>query len=301
MWNIIGRKNIFLTISGVLMAVSIAAIGIFGLREGIDFQGGALWRVQFGGQRPATEALYAEIGKLLPDADAHITYDSSNGSFLFRLPNIEPEKRGALLSNFRSAYPALTELSFQSIGPSVGAELRKKSKIAIGIALVAISLFIAFAFRKVYRPVSSWRYGWITLVTLLHDVLLPAGLLAIMGYASNIEIDGNFIVALLVVAGFSVHDTIVVFDRIRENLFLDRGKTPFAALVNQSVNQTIARSINTSLTLLLVLVALLSFGPINLRYFVLTLIVGVSTGIYSSIFVASPLLVALQGSSGKRR
>ena len=157
--------------------------------------------------------------------------------------------------------------------------------------ILGISFYVAFAFRKVYQPVSSWVYGLITLLTLFHDVVIPAGLLALLGHYARIEIDSNFVVALLVVMGFSVHDTIVVFDRIRENLLLDRGKTAFSELVNRSINQTMARSVNTSLTLIFVLLAIYFVGPVSLHYFVLTLLVGVTTGIYSSIFVASPLLV----------
>ena len=159
--------------------------------------------------------------------------------------------------------------------------------------LVGISLYIAYAFRKTSRPVSSWKYGWITLLTLFHDVSIPAGLLAILGHFRGVEIDTNALVALLVVMGFSVHDTIVVFDRVRENLLLNRGKQNFGDVVNASVNQSMARSINTSLTLILVLIALIFVGPPSLFYFVLLLLVGVITGIYSSIFIASPLLVAV--------
>ena len=186
-------------------------------------------------------------------------------------------------------------MSFQSISPSVGANLRNNSIIAIILVLVGISLYIAFAFRKASRPISSWKYGWITLLTLFHDVAIPAGMLAILGHFANVQIDSDFIVALLVVMGFSVHDTIVVFDRIRENLLNHRGKMPFATIVNDSVNQTLARSINTSLTLILVLLALYFVGPADLQYFVLTLLVGVTTGIYSSIFIASPALVVRAG------
>ena len=169
----------------------------------------------------------------------------------------------------------------------------RNALIAIILVLVGISLYIAFAFRKTQRPISSWKYGWITLLTLFHDVAIPAGLLAILGRFAGVQIDSDFIVALLVVMGFSVHDTIVVFDRIRENLLNHRGKMPFATIVNDSVNQTIARSINTSLTLILVLLALYFAGPTDLKYFVLTLLVGVTTGIYSSIFIASPALVVI--------
>ena len=182
------------------------------------------------------------------------------------------------------------ELSFESIGPSVGAELKKNALIAVVFVLVGISLYIAFAFRKVSRPIASWKYGLITLLTLFHDVLIPAGMLAILGQYKGVEIDTNFIVALLVVAGFSVHDTIVVFDRIRENLAIHRGKAGFGEIINQSINQTLARSVNTSLTLILVLVALILLGPATLTYFIAALLLGTLVGTYSSIFVASPLL-----------
>ncbi len=203
------------------------------------------------------------------------------------------------LSVLKNKIPSFDELSFQSIGPSIGVELRKDALIAIGLVLIGISLYIAFAFRKASRPVSSWKYGIVTLLTLFHDVAIPAGLLALLGHFLKIEIDSNFVVALLVVMGFSVHDTIVVFDRIRENLLKSRGREDFETLINASVNQTLARSINTSLTLILVLVAMYFTGPINLRYFILTLLVGVTTGIYSSIFIASPALLIFGKSPSK--
>jgi preprotein translocase subunit SecF len=195
------------------------------------------------------------------------------------------------LNDLKLEWPSAQELSFQSISPSVGANLRNDAIIAIILVLIGISLYIAFAFRKASRPISSWKYGWITLLTLFHDVAIPAGLLAILGHFRNVQIDSDSIVALLVVMGFSVHDTIVVFDRIRENLLNHRGKMPFSTIINDSVNQTLARSINTSLTLILVLLSLYFVGPADLQYFVLTLLVGVTTGIYSSIFIASPALV----------
>jgi preprotein translocase subunit SecF len=197
------------------------------------------------------------------------------------------------IATLKTQWPSFSEASFQSIGPSVGAALEKNVVIAILLVLVGISLYIAFAFRKASRPVSSWKYGWITLLTLIHDVSIPAGMLVLLGHFKGVEMDTNAVVALLVVMGFSVHDTIVVFDRVRENLLLRRGKEKFADIVNDSVNQTIARSVNTSLTLILVLLALYFVGPAALQVFILALLVGVVTGIYSSIFIASPLLVSV--------
>ena len=286
--NIIGRKNIFLAVAVVMVAASLVAIAAFGFRQGIDFSGGTLWKMTVPGGNPAgLSAFLAENGV----HDPKVNYDPASGSFLVRMPAADSETSHERLSGaLQAEYPGWEELSYQSIGPSVGRELRNKSLTAIVLVLVGISLYIAFAFRKVYRPLSSWTYGAMTLASLFHDVAIPAGLLAVLGRYRGIEIDSNFVVALLVVIGFSVHDTIVVFDRIRENLLLDRGRTGFGETVNTSINQTLARSINTSLTLVLVLLALYFVGPLTLRYFILTLLVGTVAGVYSSIFVASPLL-----------
>ena len=286
--NIIGRKNIFLAVAVVMVAASLVAIAAFGFRQGIDFSGGTLWKMTVPGGNPAgLSAFLAENGV----HDPKVNYDPASGSFLVRMPAADSETSHERLSGaLQAEYPGWEELSYQSIGPSVGRELRNKSLTAIVLVLVGISLYIAFAFRKVYRPLSSWTYGAMTLASLFHDVAIPAGLLAVLGRYRGIEIDSNFVVALLVVIGFSVHDTIVVFDRIRENLLLDRGRTGFGETVNTSINQTLARSINTSLTLVLVLLALYFVGPLTLRYFILTLLVGTVAGVYSSICVASPLL-----------
>ncbi|HTY39895.1 MAG TPA: protein translocase subunit SecF [Candidatus Paceibacterota bacterium] len=297
MLNIIGHKNIFLTISALAVGAALVAILTFGLREGVDFQGGTLWRVHI--QNTDSQKIEDVFHNDLKVVDAHVTAESTADNYLIKLPAIGEGAHNAYSSNLKTKFPNIEELSYQSIGPTVGAELRKNSLIAIALVLVGISLYIAFAFRKVFRPVSSWTYGTMTLITLFHDVAIPAGLLAVLGKYANVEIDGNFIVALLVIMGFSVHDTIVVFDRIRENLMLDRAKSAFAHVVNTSVNQTLARSINTSLTLILVLVALYFAGPSSLHYFILTLLIGVTTGIYSSIFVASPLLIVWQNFQGQ--
>jgi preprotein translocase subunit SecF len=296
MLNIIGKRKIYLSASGLLVAVAVLAVVFFGFRQAIDFTGGALW--QFKLTPTATlEQAQATFQNDFKIQDAQVSYDPASKVFLVRLQNIGEAEHQSFSSELKTKYGNFEEQSFQSIGPSVGADLKQKSVLAIILVLVGISLYIAFAFRKVYQPVSSWKYGFVTLFTLFHDVAIPAGLLAILGHFGAIEIDTNFIVALLVVMGFSVHDTIVVFDRIRENLLLSRMRKDFGEIVNESVNQTLARSINTSFTLILVLLALLLLGPANLHYFILTLLVGVTTGIYSSIFVASPLLYIWQKSA----
>lgn len=299
-FNIIGSRRTFLSISAVFVAAAIVAMAAFHFEEGIDFKGGTLWSFTTG-SAPDLVRIGETIRSVSKKEDVRVSSDPVTGTVLARMPDIDEDAHRALVASFKGSYPGFEESSFQSIGPSVGKALRTKALIALVLVLVGISLYIAFAFRKVYRPVSSWKYGMITLLTLLHDVAIPAGLLAILGRYQNVEIDTNFLVALLVVMGFSVHDTIVVFDRIRENLLKERSKKDFKEIVNESVNQTLGRSVNTSLTLILVLLALYFAGPPTLKYFVLTLLVGVTTGIYSSIFVASPLLIVWQGKSEKNK
>lgn len=288
------------------MALSIVAVLTIGFKEGIDFQGGALLDIEVpGGVSPQIlETLFRD--KL--NVTAAVVQGSGN-EFLIRFENISEDNHQTYLRAIEAGYPGAKELSFQSIGPTIGQELKKSALMALALVLIGISVYIAFAFRKASRPVASWKYGIVTLLTLLHDIAIPAGLISFLGYIHGAEIDTNFIVALLVVMGFSVHDTIVVFDRIRENLIhppiirkednQPKDRYNFSSIVNTSINETFARSLNTSLTLIVVLIALLIFGPGTLTYFVLMLLVGVTAGTYSSIFVASPLLTVWHDFSRK--
>ena len=289
MVNVIGHRKIYLGISAVVVGAAVLAIALWGFRQGIDFTGGTFWQFKLSGSESVSQVEEFFKNDLKLD-EVKITSETAGNSFLVRLADVAEADHQKYIGDLKSKFGSFEEMTFQSIGPSVGAELRQKSITAMILVLLGISLYIAFAFRKVYQPISSWKYGVVTLASLFHDVAIPAGMLAVLGHFGAIEIDGNFVVALLVVVGFSVHDTIVVFDRIRENLLLGRGRKEFGEVINESVNETLARSINTSLTLILVLLALYFVGPASLHYFVLTLLVGVTTGIYSSIFVASPLL-----------
>lgn len=289
MINVIGNRKIYLGISAVVVGAAVLAIALWGFKQGIEFTGGTFWQFKLSGSESVSqveEFFKNDLGR----KEAKINSESEGNSFLIRLADVSEADHQNYVGALESKFGSFEEMTFQSIGPSVGAELRQKSIKAIIFVLLGISLYIAFAFRKVYQPISSWKYGVVTLISLFHDVAIPAGMLAVLGHFGAVEIDGNFVVALLVVVGFSVHDTIVVFDRIRENLLIGRGKKEFGEVINDSVNETLARSINTSVTLILVLLALYFVGPASLQYFVLTLLVGVTVGIYSSIFVASPLL-----------
>ena len=287
--DIISKKNIFLGFSTTLVAISLALVFFLGLKPGIDLKGGTQWQIKFQNAAVSEETLAPLLKNGTGGADFSVKR-TNDGSFIIRLPHISELQRQAYLSAFKTL-GEFDEKSFSTIGPAIGSELKKKAVWAILSAIFCISLYIAWAFRKVSKPVKSWKYGIVTLITLLHDVSIPAGLLALLGHFKGIEMDTNFIVSLLVIMGFSVHDTIVVFDRIRENLIVNRGKNiPLGNIINFSVNETFVRSINTSLTLVLVLLALLFVGPPSLFYFILTILVGTIFGTYSSIFVASPLL-----------
>ena len=287
--NIIKKRYIFLGFSFGLVILSWLLVGVLGLKQGIDLKGGTQWQVTFEDQA-INEQKISEVLKSDSSDLEFFVKKAGSDSFIIRLPNISEAVHVEYLGKLKTLGP-VTEKNFSSIGPAIGSELRRRAIWAIAGALLAISLYIAWAFRKVSRPIQSWKYGFVTLITLLHDVSIPTGLLAILGYWRGIEIDTNFIVALLVVMGFSVHDTIVVFDRIRENLLVHRGQNmPLAEIINISVRQTLVRSMNTSLTLVIVLLAMFLFGPPSLFYFILTILVGTIFGTYSSIFVASPLL-----------
>lgn len=297
--NIIKHKSIFLVIAAIVVVASIVGIGMFGLKQGIDFTGGSLWQVQFEDTAINQEAVTKFFKENLGATEVVVAHQSAPGSFSIKLKELNETTHQEYAGKMRGELGFFAEESFQSIGASIGKELTGRAIWAFIINLLAITLYVAYAFRKVSLPVSSWKYATVTLITLFHDAILPIGVFAFLGHFLGVEIDTNFIVAILVVVGFSVHDTIVVFDRIREHVRKSNVKIEqFGGLVNESINQTIARSINTSLTLIIVLVALYFLGAASLAYFILAILIGTIAGTYSSIFVASPLLVSWASKRG---
>jgi len=287
MLNIVGKRKIFYVFSVVMIAASIFSIIFWGLHFGIDFRGGSLIEINFPESRPDANLVKEKLSALnIGDVFIQPTGDSG---MLIRSKNIDEETHQQVLAQLNSLGSA-EEIRFDSVGPTVGAELKNRALWAIVVVLILIIIYIAFAFRKVSRPVASWKYGVAAIIALFHDVFVPAGIFAILGHYFGVEIDLLFVTGILTILGFSVHDTIVIFDRIRENLRKGIGKS-FDETVNISVNQTITRSINTSLTVFLTLMAIYLFGGESTRYFVLLLIMGIILGTYSSIFVASSLLV----------
>ncbi|MBT4856940.1 protein translocase subunit SecF [Candidatus Uhrbacteria bacterium] len=286
-FDIIGRSKIWFTLSGVLVVASIVGLIGFGLELGIDFTGGSLIDIRFETEQDAglVEATVEELGY-----DTVVQSSDENG-FIVRLETIDQVQHNEILTALETIGP-YDELRFDSVGPVIGEELKKSSLWALIILLVLIVLYVAWAFRKVSEPVASWKYGLLTIVAAAHDVIIPIGVFALLGHLFGFQIDTAFIAALLTILGYSINDTIVIFDRTRENLMSNRhSDQTFAETVNKSVMQSFARSINTSITTLFVLVAIFLFGGETTKPFILALIIGVVSGAYSSIFLASPLLV----------
>lgn len=289
MFDIIGKYKLWFSLSILSIVLGMAAIGIWGLKFSLDFTGGSLMELRFNNGRPTTE----EISTILKANGLEQSQIQPSGEqdYLIRSESIDEAKHQALLKAVKDATKKdITELSFESIGPTIGKELQTKSIWSILIVILAIISYIAFAFRHVSKPVASWKYGASAIIALVHDLLTAIGIYAIAAHFMGWEVDGLFITALLTILGFSVHDTIVTFDRTRE-LLRRSNPAEFASTVNEAINQTIVRSLNTSITALLTLTAIFLFGGESTRHFIFTLIVGITVGTYSSIFVASPILV----------
>jgi preprotein translocase subunit SecF len=293
---IVNNRKFFFIFSALLILGSVAAMFIFGFNFGIDFKGGSILEVSYANARPAPETVKAELDKL--KLGAYILSPLGDNKFVLKTKDITPAEKSSVVQALSTdqSNPAKEE-RFNSIGPAVGTELKNKALLAIAIVVICIVLFITFAFRKVSFPVPSWKYGLATIIALAHDVVIPTGVFILWSHFRGGEIDLLFVTALLAILGYSVHDTIVVFDRVRENLHLSRAaksKETFGETVGSSVTQTFGRSINTSLTIFLSLVALYFIGGETTKDFAFVLLVGIIIGTYSSIFIASPLLVTLE-------
>jgi len=293
---IIKYRKIFIGISITLVALSFISLFVFGLNVGIDFKGGALTEVVYQDTRPVQMDLEQSLEGL--GFGVILLQPTGDLGYIVKTRDLTDSEHTALLGALSQNNPdSLAELSFSSIGPSVGRELTRKAIIAIILIALVIICFIAFVFREVSRPVSSWKYGMIAITALLHDVIIPVGLFVMLSHFYGAELDTLFVVAILTILGLSVSDTIVIFDRIRENLRNQSSvvKTNFSEIVGKSLEQSFVRSISTSLTVILVLVALFFFGPSTTKYFALMLTAGMFVGTYSSLFLASPLLVIVEG------
>lgn len=309
--KIVKYKKIFFALSGVLVALSIAAIAIWGLPFGTDFTGGSILEVSFvEGERPELALMNERLGAL--ELGAYSLRPSGEQNYVLRSRELSVEEKDTILSAFsNNGELTVSEERFNSIGPVVGNTLKNKSYVALAIVLLMILAFISFAFRKVQgekggnmRGPASWKYGLTAILALLHDVLIPTGAYILLSRYTSAEIDLLFMTALLAILGFSVHDTIVVFDRVRENLRTNAERNvreDFETTVGKSISETLARSINTSVTTLLAIVALFVLGSEATRNFTFVMLVGILVGAYSSIFFASTFLTVFADQKEKGR
>ena len=306
MYKIIPFRKIWLSLSALLVTLSVLFIAVWGLNFGLDFTGGSLLEIRFHNKETNVSEIKQALEPL--ELSSLVVQPTENDSFLLRFQdsteNIHREVIKSLETEYKitenqDSQASIEELRFDTVGPSIGEELKNKSINAMILVLIIIVIYISLVFKKVSKPVSSWKYGIVAIIALFHDVIITLGVFAILGKFMNLEINTPFVAAMLTVLGYSVNDTIIVFDRIRENL--PKQFDNFANTINKSVNQTITRSINTSLTTLLVLLSILFLGGDSIKEFILALAIGVFIGTYSSIFLASPLLAFWNDFSGKRK
>ncbi len=280
--------KIVFSISLGLVIASVVVLSLYGLKFGIDFNGGSILELEFKDSRPGIEDIKGKIG-----GEANVSYFGEKG-VIIKTKELTENQHQILVKDLRSGFGAnnIDEKRFESVGPVVGKELKSKSVKAIVLVLISIVVYIAYVFRKLSRTLSPWGMGVAAIVALVHDVIIPLAVFSLLGKFYGIEITAIFVAAVLTILGYSVSDTVVVFDRVRENV-IRNPKEDFSAVVHKSIMQTLTRSLNTSITTLLSLIAIYFFGGESIKYFSLMLIIGIFLGAYSSIFVASPLLVAI--------
>jgi len=301
MIRIIQSRKIFLSLAAVALAVAIYALATWGLRFGLDFTGGSLLEVQYSNYQPSL----TEVQDSLRDTKlSGLIVQPTGDSVLIRFQENTEDAHQAAVKDLKKLAEGkkdvvFKELQFEAVGPSIGQELKQKSFNAMALALIMIILYITVTFNKVSRPVASWKYGLVAIGALVYNIVFTLGVFAFLGHFHGVEINTPFIAALLTILGYCVNDTIIVFDRIRENL--PKSQEDFENTVNRSVNQTLSRSVNTSFTVLLALVAILWFGGESIRDFTLAMIIGVLIGTYTSIFIASPILVMWDNFSRGRK
>ena len=284
--NIVGKRYWWFGLSLVFILPGLFSLVAHGLNLGIDFTGGTIWELQM--SKPVEPSQVVSVLAPFGYGDAEVQTSANNGIIIRMKELKEGSDTKTNISNALTAkFGTFKELELQSVGPSLGVEIRNRAIVAIILASIGVITYIAYAFRNTQNPL---LYGVAAIIAMLHDVLIVLGIFSILGWISGVEVDSLFVTAILTVIGFSVHDTIVVFDRIRENLARRAGRS-FEEVVNYSVVQTLVRSLNTSLTVVFTLIALYLFGGESTRWFVFALLIGIVSGTYSSIFNASQVLV----------
>ena len=289
--NFVKYRKIYFIFSGIIIIGSLVFLVIFGLKPGIDFTGGSILELEFKLERPSNPEIREGLKEF--DLGDFSLQPANEKGLLLRMKDISEDVHQQIIQKLKEN-GELEEKRFESIGPVIGQELKEKTKILIAFSLLSIVFYIAIAFRKVQKPVSSWQYGMASLFILSHDILIPLGIFAILGKFYQVQITIPIICALLTVVGYAVNNVVVVYDRLRENLLKTLQRDIFLGFeetTNRAINQTLTRQINTSLTTLFPLMSIFFLGGETLKYFALTLILGIVAGTYSSIFLAVPILV----------
>lgn len=300
MKRIIQKRKYTYVFSIILTIASVIVLSMWGLNLGIDFKGGTLSEFRFS---DGIEVNNQKIQESLKDSGLNSLQVQKTGerSYILRYVSSDEKTNESVLEKMETIDENVEQMRVDFVGGSVSSQIKSSAAKAIFLAIAGIALYIAWAFRKVYRPVPSWQYGLGAIIALAHDIVITLGIFSVLGKFLGVEIGVPFVAALLTILGYSVNDTIVVYDRTRENLIRSSGKEDFENIVNRSLNETLGRSINTSLTVIIVLVALVLFGGESIKYFAVALLVGIGFGTYSSIFVASALLVTSYKLSLKRQ
>ena len=287
--DIIGKKYFYFALSLLVVVPGLISLILYGLNLSIDFTGGSRLTLSF--PKKVDKEMTLKIRNALVQQKVNVSVlETSNKLVFVRISPMDQNQNIKFVNSISKEFKGVKQTEFETIGPTIGKETTTNAIKAVILASILIVLYITWSFRKVPKPASSLRFGICAIVALIHDVLVVVGIFSILGHFFKVEIDSLFVTAILTIIGFSVHDTIVVFDRIRENL-KRMSDAPFATVVNDSILQTLARSLNTSITTLLVLFALLVFGGESTRWFIVALLIGITSGTYSSIFNAAPLLV----------
>lgn len=299
MLNIIGKKNWYFAFSLLIIIPGLISLALWGLKLSIDFTGGSRMTLLY--PQTVNEQTVEQVRDVFENQKVEIvTIQKSDKELIVRSKPMDDKQNAAFLKELKTKTTTVKQEKFETIGPIIGQETTINAAKSLAISSFLIVLYIAWSFRGVRKPVSSWRFGVCAIIALLHDALVVIGLFSLFGHFAGVELDSLFVTALLTGLGFSVHDTIVVFDRIRENLKRNV-EAPFEQIANDSILQTLVRSLNTSLTAFLVLLTLLIFGGESIRWFIVAMIIGVVSGTYSSIFNAAPLLVLWQELNAKRK
>lgn len=280
-------RKIYFILSGILILGSLICLGVFGLKLGIDFTGGSILEIDYRTERPQNQVIRESLAGL--DLGEISIQPSDEKGVILRMKDIPEDIHQQVLEKLK-ATGDFEEKRFESIGPVIGRELKEKIKVIIILSLLAMLLYIAVAFKSVSKPVSSWQYGIASMGMLSHDVLIPLGILALLGKLYGAQLTIPVVSALLIIVGYAINNVVVVYDRMRENILRGRG-LDFNEITDNAINQTLTRQLNTSLTTLFPLIAIFLLGGETLKYFALTLILGITAGTYSSIFLAGPILV----------